>query len=325
MGGSSNHTQQQTIPVVDLEAWRSGDLSFAQELGQALEEYGFVAVENHGVQAATRAEALAQVQALFDLSDAAKTRYERPQHGRQRGYTPRGVERAKNVSVGDLKEFWHIGPELVDHPELASRIGANVWPEELPEFKPAMLSFYAELEQCGSALFEALAHYLNVPPDTFTTMLEGGNTVLRSIHYPKPASALTQSGAVWAAAHEDINMMTLLSEATQPGLELLTRKGEWLPIHPVPGQLIADTGDMFQRLTNGRFPATTHRVVAPPEQRSARYSMPFFIHPHPDTVLTPLAACVGHSGGLRYEQISAHEYLRNRLRANQVLRENSRD
>ena len=324
MDDSSNHTPEQTIPVVDLEAWRSGDLSFARELGHALEQYGFVAVENHGVRSGTRARALAQVQALFELSDAAKTRYERPQHGRQRGYTPRGVERAKNVSVGDLKEFWHIGPELEDRPDLADRIGANVWPEELPEFKAAMLSFYAELEQCGFALFQALAHYLNVPPTTFTDMLEGGNTVLRSIHYPKPASAPTQSGAVWAAAHEDINMMTLLSEATQPGLELLTREGEWLPIHPVPGQLIADTGDMFQRLTNGRFPATTHRVVAPPEQRSARYSMPFFIHPHPDTMLTPLPACVGHSDGLRYEHISAHEYLQNRLRANQVLRENSR-
>jgi len=324
MNGSSNHTQQQTIPVVDLDAWRSGDMSFAHDLGRALETYGFVAVENHGVHAETRARALAQVKALFDLDDPIKKGYERPKHGRQRGYTPRGVERAKNVSIGDLKEFWHIGPELDENSALAGQIGANVWPHELPEFKSAMLNFYTELEQCGRALFEALAHYLKVPPHTFTDMLEGGNTVLRSIHYPKPDANHTASGRVWAAAHEDINMMTLLSEATQPGLELLTRDGEWLPIHPVPGQLIADTGDMFQRLTNGRFPATTHRVVAPPEQRSARYSMPFFIHPHPDTVLTPIAACAGNQSGLRYEHISAHEYLQNRLRANQVLRENSR-
>ena len=314
----------QTIPVVDLNTWRSGNVDFARQLGEALEEYGFVAVENHGVRASTRQRALDQVKALFALDDQVKLTYERPEHGRQRGFTPCGVERAKDVSVADLKEFWHIGPEFTGEAQLAARIGANVWPAELPEFRRAMLEFYDELHACGLLLFEALAHYLEVPPNTFTDMLVGGNTVLRSIHYPKPETDSSQQGAVWAAAHEDINMMTLLSEATEPGLELLTRDGEWLPIHPVPGQLIADTGDMFQRLTNGRFPATTHRVVAPANQRNARYSMPFFIHPHPDTMLTPIASCAGETNGLRYEALNAHEYLQSRLRANQVLRELSR-
>jgi len=323
MGGSMPHQLKQTIPVVDLDAWRAGDSRFADALGKALETYGFVAVENHGVSQATRARALAQVQALFALREEQKLRYERPEHGRQRGYTPWGVERAKDGAAADLKEFWHIGPELAEGSPLAAQIGANVWPEELPDFRSAMLDFYGELAACGVALFEALAEYLELPRNEFTRLLAGGNTVLRSIHYPKPKAESSESGAVWAAAHEDINMMTLLSEATEPGLELLTNEGQWMPIHPVPGQLIADTGDMFQRLTNGRFPATTHRVVAPPGQRNERFSMPFFIHPHPDVLLTPVPSCIDGDSAPRYEAITAHDYLQNRLRANQVLRDPS--
>ena len=131
----------QTIPVVDLNAWRAGDGDFARQLGEALEEYGFVAVENHGVRASTRQRALDQVKTLFALDDQVKLTYERPEHGRQRGFTPCGVERAKDVSVADLKEFWHIGPELTGEAQLAARIGANVWPAGSPSSAERCLSF----------------------------------------------------------------------------------------------------------------------------------------------------------------------------------------
>ena len=115
--------------------------------------------------------------------------------------------------------------------------------------------------------------------------------------------------AVWAAAHEDINLITLLIEATGAGLQILKRDGEWMSVAPIPGQLIADTGDMMQRLTNGQIPATTHRVLAPEEQHGPRYSMPFFIHPHPDTKLTCLPQCKGQHRPARYRSISAEDYL----------------
>ena len=70
-----------------------------------------------------------------------------------------------------------------------------------------------------------------------------------------------------AAPHEDINLITLLCEATTPGLELLQLNGEWLPVQPIQGQIIVDTGDMLQALSNGLLKSTTHRVVNPSRSR----------------------------------------------------------
>ena len=86
-----------------------------------------------------------------------------------------------------------------------------------------------------------------------------------------------------------------------------------MPIEPVPGQLIADTGDMFERLTNGRFPSTTHRVLAPQDADGPRYSMPFFIHPHPDYVLRPVESCVSEAHPRKWEDVTAEDFLRERL------------
>ena len=108
-------------------------------------------------------------------------------------------------------------------------------------------------------------------------------------------------------------------EATEPGLQLLTRKGEWLDIEPVPGQLIVDTGDMMQRITNGRIPATTHRVLAPPGPNKERYSVPFFVHPRPDVRLDVLPSCRGDADELEPASISARRFLYERLRDNGVF------
>ena len=244
-----------------------------------------------------------------------KSKYELRRTGRQRGYTPFGKERAKDASVGDLKEFWHVGPELSPDDALRHRIPDNVWPQELPEFREHSMALWQSLHDCGFSLLEALAVFLDAPADTFTKMLGGGNTVLRMIRYPAPVA--DESG-IWAAAHEDINLITLLVEATEPGLELKTRDGV-RPITPVPGQLIADTGDMMKRLTNGYIPATTHRVCAPQAAHGPRYSIPFFMHPHPDVLLKPLASCLAEGAASRYPLQTAEEYLGKRLRDNGVL------
>ena len=113
----------------------------------------------------------------------------------------------------------------------------------------------------------------------------------------------------------DINFITLLCEATAGGLELLQRDGSWLPIHALKGQIIVDTGDMLQNLTNGLLRSTTHRVVNPGNSRERRFSMPFFVHPRSEVSLNPLAACVKKSGGdKRFPDILANEYLEQRLR-----------
>ena len=115
-----------------------------------------------------------------------------------------------------------------------------------------------------------------------------------------------------AAEHEDINLMTLLPPSPQSGLELLTREGEWRPIRAIEGQIIVDTGDMMSRITNGALPATTHRVVNPEGEPEARYSMPFFVHPHVDAVLEVLPPCRGDADP---PPVRAQDFLMERLRA----------
>lgn len=311
---------EQTIPVVDLLAFTTGDAGqqkrFSESLGQSLKEYGFVAVDNHGVDTAAIADTYRLIGEFFALPEADKRRYEIEGGGGQRGYTSFGTEHAKNRSVADLKEFWHVGPELdEDHP-VAGRIPRNVWPEGPlgAGLKAASLALTASLERCGATLLRALARYLDANEDEFAHMIDGGNSILRLIRYPGPDEIEPEEGAVWAAEHEDINLITLLAEATEPGLELLRRDGTWMSVAPVPGQLIADTGDMMQRLTNGLLPSTTHRVLAPPDADGPRYSMPYFIHPHPDYMLAPLDSCVSADNPRRWDDCTADEYLTERLR-----------
>ena len=120
-----------------------------------------------------------------------------------------------------------------------------------------------------------------------------------------------------AAAHEDINAITLLLGADEAGLELLDRDGRWLAINPPAGALVVNIGDMLQRLTNHVLPSTTHRVVNPEPERSgtARYSMPFFLHFAPDYLIRTLPGCVGPGRPDLYpEPITARAYLEERLR-----------
>ena len=146
--------------------------------------------------------------------------------------------------------------------------------------------------------------------------VEGGQRgyTVRAIHYP-PLGPEADPRAVRAAAHEDINMITLLCEATSSGLELLTRQGEWLPVDALEGQIVVDAGDMLQRVTNHVIPSTTHRVVNPPgDANEPRYSMPYFVHPFSACNLEVLPRFVTPDEPARYEPITADAFLTERLR-----------
>jgi isopenicillin N synthase-like dioxygenase len=122
---------------------------------------------------------------------------------------------------------------------------------------------------------------------------------------------------VRAGAHEDINLITLLVGASAEGLEVLSRKGEWVPFTADADTIVVNIGDMLQRLTNHVYPSTTHRVVNPPGEaaRKPRYSTPFFLHPNPDFLIETLPGCISADNPNRYaEPISSHEYLMERLR-----------
>lgn len=298
------------IPVVDFSHFHDPTRrrAFVTALGEGLEAFGFVAVLNSGVDPDLVNRCYAAAEALFALDDATKRSYETPEDGRQRGYTSFGVEHAKDQRIPDLKEFWHVGRELpADHPfRLSGEVPPNLSPTELPEFQREFGALFAAQDAFMEGLLEAVAEYLELPAGLFTRAIRDGNSVLRAIHYP-PLGPDAPEGAVRAAQHEDINLMTSLPVSTAAGLELLTRDGEWMAIEPPEGVMVCDTGDMMQLFTNGRIPATTHRVVNPPGDlaRRSRYSMPFFCHPHPDFVLKPATA--------EAPAVTARDFLHQRL------------
>ena len=163
-------------------------------------------------------------------------------------------------------------------------------------------------------LLEACALYVGESKDRFSSIATNGNSILRVIHYP-PVPADRDPASIRAAAHEDINLITLLCEATTGGLELLQRDGTWRAIHALKGQIVCDTGDMIQNISNGILRSTTHRVVNPDNSRERRFSMPFFVHPRAEVSLNPLESCVKRQGGKKnYRDITAGDYLMERLR-----------
>jgi isopenicillin N synthase-like dioxygenase len=276
-----------SVPVVDFRDWTDDTrrAAFVQALGEGLERYGFVSIRHSGIDPALIERCYATAARVFAQPAAIKRKYEDVEGGRQRGYTSFGIEHAKDQEQPDLKEFWHIGRDLVsDHPLAATgRIPRNLYIEEVPAFERDFAALFRAQDSFMHALLAAVGEFLCLPKGFFGRAIRDGNSVVRAIYYP-PLGRDASAGAVRAAQHEDINLMTSLPVSTAAGLELLTREGEWMAVETPPGVMVCDTGDMMAMLTNGRLPATTHRVVNPAGAlgRQPRYSMPFFCHPHPD-------------------------------------------
>ena len=288
---------------------------FSEQLGRSFKEYGFAIVRDHGIPAELIARAEEKSRAFFALPEETKLKYHLKGQGGARGYTPFGIERAKDAQVHDLKEFWHVGRTLPPGDALEQYMQPNVWPEEVPSFRDTFETLYATMERTGLRILSAIALHLGLPEHFFDPTVEHGNSVMRLLHYPPvPAEA---EGRIRAAAHEDINTITLLLGAEEAGLELLSKDGRWLPVSPPEGALAVNIGDMLQRLTNGRLRSTTHRVVNPVGERArhARYSMPFFLHFRPDFLIEALDQCVDEDRRDEVESpITAHDYLMQRLR-----------
>ena len=309
-------TTAQTIPVASLADFDAGGArreAFVKTIGDALVDTGFFSIEGHGVGQKLIDDANAMGARFFALSEDQKRAYEIPDEGGQRGYTSFGREHAKDSKAPDLKEFWHVGQDLAPTHALYSVYPKNVWPTELAGFREVFWGLFSELERCSLKLLQACALYIGEPQDRFSGIARDGNTILRVIHYP-PIPQAAHPASIRAAAHEDINLITLLCEATAGGLELLERNGSWRPIHALKGQIVVDAGDMLQNITNGFYKSTTHRVVNPDNSRDRRFSMPLFVHPRSDANLDPLPSCVARTGGTKtFPPITAGAYLAQRL------------
>jgi isopenicillin N synthase-like dioxygenase len=307
-----------TIPVVDLSEFTSGDPKkkeeFVQQLGKAYEEVGFVAVKNHGIPADLIEDLYKYVQQFFSLPSDKKRAYEIPELAGQRGYTSFGKEHAKGSDAPDLKEFFQYGQTVPDDHPLKPEYPDNVSVAEVSGFNETLYKAYRAFEKSGKSLLQAIALYLGLDENYFDDFVEEGNSIVRAIHYP-PITVEPKS-AIRAEQHEDINLITLLVGASAGGLEILTKQNEWVGVTSLPDQIVVNVGDMLQRLTNNKLKSTTHRVVNPPRElwHTSRFSIPFFLHPKSAMDLSALEGCVDENHPKVYEDITAGEYLDERLR-----------
>ena len=303
------------VPELKLSDYISGDLNlrtkFINDFWIGLKDYGFVVLKDHTISNTLLNEAYDLAKALFDLPLEKKLSYRSKLAGGQRGYTAFGEEHAKDSPVSDLKEFWHVGRELALGSKWKNEFPENIWPTEFSRFKEVFVKIFSELDRTGQIMMEALTYPLEVPKDYFFNLSAEGNTILRLLHYP-PIPKDADPRSIRAAAHEDINLITILVSATSSGLQLKDRDGKWLDIESDPNSLIVDAGDMLARITNDVIPSTTHRVVNPEDAKSSRYSMPFFIHPNMDAMLECIPSCRG--SGEKYAPILGQDFLMQRLR-----------
>ena len=258
------------LPVIDFQ---SPDA--AQAFCQSLHSTGFAVLMRHPLQQML-VEGIYAEWLQFFQSDAKHAYTHDPM--RHDGYfSPAVSERAKGHTQRDLKEFFHIYP----------------WGRYPAEVSDGARRYYAQ----GNALAQTLLGWVEAhsPPEVrarysmpLPSMLDGSDhTLLRVLHYP-PLTGDEPVGALRAAAHGDINLLTLLPAATEPGLQVLGQDNGW---HDVPCDfnfLIVNIGDMLAEASGHHYPSTVHRVLNPTGEARAksRISLPLFLHPRREVVLS---------------------------------------
>ncbi len=258
------------VAVVDFEATDAH-----AQFSRSLKETGFAVIVNHPI-APTLIQQVQNEWLDYFTSSHDKRAYLHSDEGD--GYYPPDVsETAKGARIKDLKEFFHIYPEWGQYPAEVGRSAFDLY-EQATSVAKTLLGWVER----------------NTPPEIaklysmpLSQMVQGSRrTLLRILRYP-PLQGDEPVGAVRAAAHEDINLITVLPAANEPGLQVKDSSGKW---HDVPcdlGSLAINAGDMLQYASGGYFPSTTHQVVNPTGESAtrSRVSMPLFLHPQDDVVL----------------------------------------
>ncbi|NJB35701.1 isopenicillin N synthase family dioxygenase [Croceivirga sp. JEA036] len=305
------------IPSVDLRDFLSEEPNrkekFIKEIGAAFENIGFVALRGHFLSDDLVEDLYSEIKKFFALPQEVKDSYEIEGIGGQRGYTSFGKEHAKGKKEGDLKEFWHFGQYVEDNPKLEEEYPVNVMVKELPKFNTVGKETYQMLEKTAKYVLRALALHLGLKETYFDDYIKNGNSILRPIHYPPIKEE--PKNAVRAAAHGDINLITLLMGAHGKGLQVKDHEGNWVDAIAQEDELMINVGDMLSRLSNNKLKSTIHQVVNPPRELwgTSRYSIPFFMHPVSDMPLNCLENCIDENHPKQFEDITAGAYLHERL------------
>jgi isopenicillin N synthase-like dioxygenase len=255
---------------------------------RSLKDTGFAIIRNHPISKPLLKKVYSDWTLFFNSKNKEDYIFHKE---KQDGYFPYQSENAKGYQSKDLKEFFHIYP----------------WGRYPITMKDNTLDFYEDIQCLGDELLDWIdyaspKHISKKFSTPLVNMVEDTDeNLLRVINYPA-LKDLNTHGAIRAQEHADINLITLLVASTQPGLQVKNTKGKWIDVATNPGELIVNTGDMLQECSGGYFPSTIHRVINPTKKNKSkpRLSMPLFIHPRNDVILS--------------EKYTAGEYLEQRLK-----------
>jgi len=291
------------IPRISLNDLNSNNKEATKKLSYSLERHGFFSIYDHAINLSLINDCYSKSKEFFNLDLNIKNKYANPSIGGARGYTPYGKETALGENIPDLKEFWHHGPVINDSYD--SRIYKNVVINEVKDFNAVFDMLFVELNQLAINVLSCISGSIGLDKDFFNPWVDKGNSLLRMIHYPPSDN----SNIYRAREHADINLITLLIGAEEKGLEVKNKDNTWIEIAADKNDIVCNIGDMLQLVTEGKLKSTPHRVVKyEDEEAKSRYSIPFFLHPSPDTMLKSVFDS-SDTGVL------AHDFLDERLKA----------
>ncbi|MFK0160942.1 isopenicillin N synthase family dioxygenase [Rhizobium sp. NPDC090279] len=278
-----------SLPTLDLQRFYGSPeehRAFVAELRTVLHDHGFFYLTGHGVDPKLIADVVATAKRFFALPLDEKLKIEMVKSPHFRGYNRAGQERTRGEQ--DWREQLDINTESApfevgaDTPAWRRLQGPNQWPEALPELKPLLLAYQAEVTRIGIDVLKAIAAALGQPENVFADIYEPqASQLLKIIRYPGRDVAETDQGV---GAHKDGGFVTVLLQDTTPGLRVRTEDGVWIDAPPVPGTFVINTGELLELATNGFVRADVHDVIAPPAGVE-RFSVAFFLGSRPDATI----------------------------------------
>ncbi|MGH6949272.1 MAG: isopenicillin N synthase family dioxygenase [Vitreimonas sp.] len=300
----------ETLPIIDVAPLLAGGdaARAADEIGRACRDLGFFYARGHGVGAETLARLDAASRRFFALPEARKMEIAMARGGRAwRGYFPVGGELTSGAP--DMKQGLYFGEELgADDARVAAGLplhGANLFPQDVPELKPAVFAFMAEATRAAHAIMEGVALSLGLDAQYFRRTYTAQPTLLFRV-FEYPASARDDEG--WGVGeHTDYGLLTLLAQDENGGLQVKTPRG-WIEAPPIAGTLVCNLGDMLDRLTGGAYRSTAHRVRN--VSGKSRLSFPFFFDPgwHAQIVPLPAHANARDDSSERWDRANVHAW-----------------
>ena len=303
------------LPILDLGPYLAGEVgareALASELAFVQQNIGFYVIINHGVPAELIAAAYKELERFFALSEEQKLALKIDQTSL--GYVPPlstiyVTSVINENSKKDQNETLITALERsADHPlvKAGTRFtGPNKWPANLPGFRETIIDYQQQMLRLGRAMLPLYALALDLKSDYFDALFTDPVMWSRNSHYPPVTHDDNQFGI---SPHSDHSFITLLPIPGVAGLEILTQDKTWLPVPPVEGGIVINTGEFMNRWTNGHFIATPHRVTQPPNDR---YSIATFFNPNYDTVAEIFESCIGPDNPPKYEPIKLIDYLK---------------